>query len=431
MNNKPARFEHFTGFPALDKLCDTSRPFFLLYKVVSSIDTRLKPLTDKCLNTPSVRGIIFIVEDDDLESDDVFFLKSIIESLLFANKRAGLWGVPECFQRKLLGGYLYMRYRHQAIVQAVPRWAGVSDTPGHEICINCIDRDICTGPGKRAIQLYQRFAKRKQKQKQGKGPASQACFKTHSDLLNQKHSAYIKHCRRIESPSAYRTVYYVTNINYHSEYAYQNRFIYQCDYLSPDEYQFEYAFLKNNAINPAYAERLASLSKIQNTSQIAYSLAEKGGRFRESFYMFVTRQYGSKLLDDFGIHYKYPHTPDMQFIGAGIDVIDGEEDCYKLYFLSPKKFIANYFADFEIRISDLKSNTHYLVLRLDKHQQLRAYKIELLFMYDDLPIIEPLLKDYPYFKQHLKQGEKYNIAVEFEENKISKVNVYHRSRLPT
>jgi len=428
MNNTPRHYERFTNLEALEALCKSAHPFLLKHYIGSAQDKHLKLLADRCINAPPVQGVVFEIEKENQDFGDLFFLKTIIERFLNAEKQVGLWGVPECVPRKLLGGYLYMKYRHHSIAQKPPEQAKATKKHMLEICDKCIDQENCIGLGKRNAKTYKPITK-KRLAPQTPGQ-EQPQIEFDSTSLAEKHTEFIRHCRSLESPTATRRVYYATNIDYHSKHSYPNRFIYQCDYLGPEEYQLEYSFLKKQASNHSYIELLESISDIDVTSQIAYSLAEKDGRTRESFYMFVSKQYGTKLLDDFGIRYEPPQTPDMQFIGAGIDVIDKNPESYKIYFRSPKSFIIRYFEAFDVDISKLPHNSHYMVLRLDKNQQLVSFKIEMLFVYKDLPILKPLLENYDYFHQQLKHTGQYNIAVEFEQDSISKVNVYHQQRLP-
>jgi hypothetical protein len=171
---------------------------------------------------------------------------------------------------------------------------------------------------------------------------------------------------------------------------------------------------------------LQSAAKVEKTSQIAYSLAQKGTIFRESFYMFVSKQYGDRILKDFNVHYKYPHAFNMQFIGIGIDVIQNKIEGYKLYFQSTRDFLKNYLKPYGIEISRLKHNSYYLVLRLDKKQHFVSYKIEILIEYEDLKYFKDVMSDYDYYDMKLKQEGLYNIAIEIVDDQISKINIYHR-----
>lgn len=392
MNKKTDHFEQFSDLASLEALCKSSSPFSIVFAIGAGLDKQLHRVVELSANAPTVLGVVFSVENTDVDHRDIFFLKECVEKILIAGKRVGLWGISGTVQRRLLGGYLYMRFHCDAILPEGIEQSVFQEKPGES--------------------------------------ASSVPFDSQSSLLKDKHEAFIQHCRSIESPTTLRRVYYVTNIDYHSQYSYQDRFIYQCDYPSPREYSLEYEFLKAHAINRSYVEKLESLSDITRTSQIAYSLAEKEGHTRESFYMFVTFEYGDKLLVDLGIEYEVPQVPDMQFFGAGQDVVDGELVCHKLYFRSPKSFIIGYFRPYGIDVSALCRNSHYLVLRLDQHQRLQSYKIEMQFTYEDLPLLQALLQDYDYFQEHLEHGQPYNMAVEFEGGGISKVNVYHRDVLP-
>lgn len=175
-----------------------------------------------------------------------------------------------------------------------------------------------------------------------------------------------------------------------------------------------------------FVELLESVADIYKTSQIAYSLAQKGNTFRESFYMSVPKHYGGKILEDFHIHYDCPKCRDMHFMGVGIDVINNKIKDYKLYFLSSKYFLKSYLEPFEIDLTRIKYYSHYLVLRLDRNQSFESYKIDILLQHDDLKYFINIIDNYPYYDEKLKMSSTYTISIEIVENHISKINIYHR-----
>jgi hypothetical protein len=291
------------------------------------------------------------------------------------------------------------------------------------MCTLCTDKNICVGTDDIDISGFKPIIKKSV----SSFPVNKSQpFDQDLVFLNSMHEVYIEHCHKIESSVSYRTVYYVSNIDFKSEYSYANRFVYGCDYIGPDEYKEEFAFLRAHVIHTKYIDLLESITDMEKTSQIAYSLAQKEDIFRESFYMFVSKQYGDKVLQDFNISYKYPRSSDMQFIGVGVDVINDVAEGYKLYFQSFKSFLKSYLEPFGLDISELSHNSHYLVLRLDKHQHLVSYKIELLFLHEDLKYFKDLIDDYAYYDEKLKSSGLYNMAIEIVENRISKINIYHR-----
>ena len=421
-----SKFEHFTSFSSFELLCNSIKPFFLVYPIGSSNDKHLKKLANQCVASNSVHGVVFTIDKENHDYDQLFYLKTIIEKIMINGKNVGLWGVPNCVPRKILGGYIYMKFRYWEIAEPTVNLRSNKKRYLIEACENCFDNSNCIGLGRRNSNNYKPAAKTRAPMTALNIEQGRANFDCSS--LEKNHQAFMKHCRSIESACTYRRVYYTTNIDYHSKHSYPNRFIYQCDYLAPEEYNLEFSFLTNQAINKHWPSLFESISSIDRTKQIAYSLAEKHGEIRESFYLFVTEQYGFDLLQEIGIAYDLPKTPDMRFMGAGIDVVRGDVECYKLYFRAPKNFVINYF---EHDINGLSQNSHYVVLRLDSNSTLISFKIELLFSYKDLPVLEPLLPNYKNLREKLDPTGLYNVAVEFENDCISKVNIYHQQMLHT
>lgn len=226
-----------------------------------------------------------------------------------------------------------------------------------------------------------------------------------------------------------RYVYFATSVDYGSVHSYTDRFIYMCNHLNSKAYDKEFDFLRNQSMNSSYIDLLQFIAGIEKTSQIAYSLAEKDGVFRESFYMYTPEHYGENLLKDFDIHYAIPRSKKIQFIGVGIDVVNQKMTGYKLYFKSAKSFLSSYFGPFGIEIKKVKSKFHYFVLRLDHEQKLLSYKIEVLINHKDFKLFKALIDNYEYFDTNFEKLDIFNVAMEFEGDKISKINLYHRNYL--
>ncbi len=414
----------FQDLEQLGLFLEKEQRFYLNFNLDENNDKYLKQIIKMCMDHQGFKGVIFHVDTHKFIFDRLFFVKSLIEQLLILKKQVSIKGVPICVSRTLLGGYLYMLFVNNQVVENIENnYETQTNRVFLPMCISCIDKDGCIGTNKIDMQSFNPIIKKSLSffPVNGLKPFEQDLV-----FLNSKHEIYVEHCRNVQSLVAYRTVYYVSNIDFKSEYSYDNRFIYGCDYIGPDEYKKEFKFLRSNVIHSKYIDLLESIASIEKTSQIAYSLAQKGDIFRESFYMFVSKQYGDKILQDFQIIYKYPHSNDMQFIGVGIDVINDVIEGYKLYFQSFKSFLKSYLEPFGLDISKLSHNSHYLVLRLDKHQHLVSYKVELLFLYEELKYFRDLIDDYTYYDKKLNSTGLYNMAIEIVKNKISKINIYHR-----
>lgn len=418
----------FSNPDALKALCRDHQPFNLLYSVGSMYDSELRSIIRLCLKNRSCKGVAFLINKEKFFYSDLFFLKNLIETLLFGGKKVGIWGCPPCVSRGLLGGYLYMRMLHSHLPEEIicdDKTSNKHKTYKKK-CPSCIDYTGCHGLGTKNFQTYTPYFKKKNSLQDFE--SLQFIFKSHNKLLYKKHRVFVQHCQRIESRTTYRDLFYVKNFDFHSPHSYRNRFIYECDYLIPEEYSFEFNFLKKNAINKSYIELFENISNIDKISQIGYSLAENKGTIRESFYISVINRYGTKVLHDLGIKYDIPRTKDMRFIGTGIDVIKNDSKYFKLYFLSSKDFIIRYFEPYDIKISKINNNYCFVVLRLDQSYNFLSYKIELKISFDELDILRTLLPDLNFFKQSNDKSKKYDVAIEFVDDKISKINIYHKEQ---
>jgi len=399
--------------------------FYLHFLLGKGKEVDLKEIIHMTLNHSLCRGFVFEVNSEDFSYAKLFFIKTWLEKILIANKFLKIVGIPKCILRTLFGGYMYMRWEenqiehiHKSVQKSMVKKTFLS------ICDKCVDKDTCSAPSNIDIVSINPVIKRDMSNisKNKINP-----FDEKYNALNQIHQTFLDYCVYAKSKVSYRTVYYVSNIDFHSTYSYPNRFVYGCDYLSPREYQKEFSFLKSHVIYGRFIDKLASVALVERTSQIAYSLAQKGDNIRESFYMFVSKEYGNKILKDFSITYLYPKSLDMPFIGLGIDVIKDEIEGYKLYFRATKTFLKNYLYAFNIDITHLQYTSHYLVLRLDKQQQYISYKIEMLLKYDELHYFEKVIDTYTSYMNILQENGIYNLAIEIEENSITKINIYHRN----
>lgn len=419
--------KYFKDMSQLSLYFESQQSFYLNFKIDEGSDKYLKQIIKMCIDHDRCKGIIFHINKSRFIFDKLFFLKGLIEQLLVSKKQVGIRGVPPCVPRTLLGGYLYMRFVNNPLAEITEYEYKTQIKKNFlPMCESCIDKDICIGTDDIEMEGFKPIIKKSVSLL----PLNRLKpFDADLVFLNSMHEAYMKYCHQKESCVSYRTVYYVSNIDFKSEHSYASRFVYGCDYISPDEYEEEFEFLRAHSIYTKYIDLLESIASIDKTSQIAYSLAQKENIFRESFYMFVSKQYGDKILQDFNILYEYPRSNDMQLIGVGIDVINDVVEGYKLYFQSFKKFLKLYLEPLGLDISKLSHNSHYLVLRLNQQQHLVSYKVELLIVHEDLQYFKDLLDDYAYYDEKLQTPGLYNIAIEIVKNRISKINIYHRHYL--
>ncbi|MGW8169144.1 MAG: hypothetical protein ACWGHH_03970 [Sulfurovaceae bacterium] len=409
-----------------NKLMSDNAYLFLTVGLGNDFD--LSNIVAQCVANDHCDGIVFEIDKEAHFFDDLMFLKDYVIDLLAKDKRVGLWGIPECVIRIILDSYWYMRFLETKIAGN-----NVYDCCQNAIylpeCENCLDRGTCSGTGnKNRDFLKKRFKRSKSKPK--------VRFKTNlfqlpSTSIFNKYKKFLLHSSfgNKASSTTDRYVYFATSVDYGSVHAYANRFVYMCNHLNSKAYDKEFDFLRKQSINSAYVDLIQSVASVEKTMQVAYSLAEKNGIYRESFYMYTPEHYGERLLKDFNIHYVIPQSKKMKFIGVGIDVIDEKNVGYKLYFKCPKNFLSSYFEPLGIELKKVKAKLHYLVWRLDNEQKLLSYKIEVLIGHKDFKLFKNLIDNYEYFDRNFEKLDIFNVAIEFEEDKISKINLYHRNYL--
>lgn len=401
---------------------------YLFFSIGFGNEDDLSRIVAQCVANDYCNGVAFEIDKEAQLFDDLIFLKEIIVDLLSKNKRVGLWGMPECAIRIILNRYWYMRFCETKITKG-----NVDNNQKNAAylpeCENCLDRSTCSGTGNKNLDLLKKkFAKSKLSPK--------ARFKTNlfqlpSISVFNKYKKFLLHSSfgNKTSSTTDRYVYFATSVDYNSVHAYANRFVYMCDYLNSKAYDQEFDFLRKQSINSTYIDMLQSVASVEKTMQISYSLAEKNAVFRESFYMSTHEHYGKHLLNDFNIDYVIPQSKEMKFIGVGIDVVNQKTVGYKLYFKCSKNFLSSYFKPLGIEMEKVKAKSHYFVLRLDHEQKLLSYKIEVLVGYKDFKLFKNLIDNYKYFDINFEKLDIFNIAIEFEEDKISKINLYHRNYL--
>ncbi len=402
---------------------------YLFFTVGHGNDDDVSSIIERCIANDHCNGIVFEIDKERQLFDDLMFIKDDVVSLLAKDKRVGLWGIPECVIKIILGGYWYMRFWETKITE---------ENIAHHLtnavylpeCEKCLDRATCirVENDKNIDFLKERFNKSKSSSKK---MFKTDLFKLRSTLVFNKYKKFLLYSsfNNNKNSITVRKAYFATSVDYGSAHSYADRFIYMCSNLNSKAYDKEFDFLRKQSINSSYIDLLQSIASVKKTSQIAYSLAEKNGVFRETFYMYAPEYYGEGLLKDFSIDYVIPRIDEMKFIGVGIDVIDEKKVGYKLYFKCPKSFLSSYFEPLGIEIEKVKSESHYFVLRLDHEQKLLSYKIEVLVGHEDFKLFKNLVDNYEYFETNFEKLDIFNVAIEFEKDKISKINLYHRNYL--
>lgn len=399
---------------------------YLFFTVGFGSENEVDNMIERCIANDHCNGVVFEVDKERQLFDDLMFLKDHVVELLSSNKRVGFRGIPECVVKIILGGYWYMRFRETKITEENIDHHQ-NNTLSLPECENCLVRSNCSGTGSKNRD----FLKKKFKKCESGAGLGTNLFELPSTSVFHQYKKFLLHASFANKTSVTtnRHLYFATSIDYGSVHTYIDRFVYMCNHLNSKAYDKEFDFLRKQSMNSAYIDLLRSIACVEKTIQIAYSLAEKNGVFRETFYMYTPEHYGERLLRDFDIHYAIPRSKEMRFIGVGIDVVSQKKVGYKLYFKCPKNLLSSYFEPLGIEIEKVKSKSHYFVLRLDDAQKLVSYKIEVLVGHEDFKLFKNLVDNYDYFDTNFEKLDIFNVAMEFEKEKISKINLYHRNYL--
>ena len=409
----------------LDEEYFPNEPFIFIFKLGIGNDNALKKIIDYCLSNYMVKGFILQVDNEQKNMERFFFLESFIMLLLNNNKRVGIWGVPLCVPRTMFSPYVFMRFLEKKIEENILD-KNHRDNIFLSDCVDCIDRSTCRGF--RDIDLKKFKPLIKYKNINLVAELEKNIFDKNAKYLNNKHNLFLEHCN-INSSTTDRYLYYVQNIDFNSEHSYNNRFVYSCDFLRDNEYENEFKFINENAINKDFVFKIKSIVTVSNMEQLVYSLAEKNGKYRETFYIYRPDITSSNLLDDFKINFKVPNQNFFSFIGIGFDSIDHNIMGYKIYYKVTKNYMISYLKSLGIEGKDLSLQKHYIVFRLNNNQNLVSHKIEIRIRNEDFKHFKSLLNHFDYYNSQFTNLHIFNITLEIKDKKISKINLYHKNHL--
>jgi len=342
-------------------------------------------------------------------------LQKPLLTLLNHDKRIGIWGVPLCVVRTMFNAYIYMRFFETHIAENP---MGVKTKIFLNYCDKCIDRLGCLGF--RNIKTDTLKPTIKSIHNQYNNGYLKKPFNSTLNVLNQKHALCVHHCQT-DSKTTFRHIYYADSVSMNSKHAYTNRFIYSCDYLNSEESEFEFSFLENIVFNKKMVYKFKSLFKTSNNIQLIYSLAEKKGSYRETFYYFVPSSVSSNFLQNFNLTFD---EINYVFFGIGIDSINSELTGYKIYYKVSQSIMLTYLEKIGIKDYKFLGEKLFIVYRLNKNEDILSYKIEIEIKHQDLKYFKLFLNNYNYYAKL----DTKNITIEILEDKIEKVNIYYASR---
>ena len=420
----------YSDMASLDARIALQKNFFLNFEFGKGYENDLKQIIEACRANKSFSGIAFRLDQDRQHFQVLFFLTDEIETLLALGKQVSIWGVPVCVPLTLFSNYISMRITQSKIIKTKKEVLGKRTKLFLAECKHCSMYPSCNGLGKKNIKT---FTPHPDQRLSTSLPQITNPFKEGSFLYN-KFDIFSQYCRQENNTITSRNIFFVSNIDFGSTHSYSDRLIYSCMSLPPREYKKEFEFLRAQSLNSSYVDLIQSVATIYNNVGIGYSIAQQGGITRESFYMGTTKQYGLALLKDFKIDYIAEKEMAENFYGIGIDVIHSSIICYKLYFDFSINCSDNFCSDnfmnrlgFDIR--KLSTKNHSIVLRIDEKFQKISEKIDFAVNSDDLSLFTHLIDNIEYFKMNPDRLSIFNISIEFEDDGMSKINIYHANNV--
>ena len=198
------------------KSLSSGEDFIIYFELNKGNDKYLSQIINSCLEVRHCKGVVFYLDSQKRHvPEKLLFLRKKIGQLLIADKDVLVEGVPSCILRSVLGGYLYMRffYRKSKEPSFVENSVDNSKTPFLPMCTYCMDKHVCSGLGNMDMEAFNPIVK---KYSISVPINNMHPFETQYALLNANHEKYMKYCYSKSSQVTYRTIYYVSNINFSS-----------------------------------------------------------------------------------------------------------------------------------------------------------------------------------------------------------------------
>ena len=382
--------------------------------------------------------IILRVQKNSVEFSKLRHLKEVFLLLRQHAIDLSIVGIPYCVVQYLFGGVFYTQYR-AAFVGIDAYIDGHSQQECKDSfqlldCKRCIKFDRCYGLGIRRenhsmwnFRLKHEIREKAQRQ---------IGFPT-STLLNENYDRFVAHCTKMPLDWTDRTLRYSDAYLAAGQMEYDERFVYYCRYLLPQEADQELKFLGENISSLALRDDLAGCFSLPLPfSGLAYSVAA-GRSLRESIY-FYFHDYEDLSKSMRGLHLRVTSREEFEApYFFGVDYELSARNGYKVY--SKVNCPASCYQYLRERYSitlprEIMDIGYNIVLgrRFSNSGELVSVKIE--FNVDDHRCVESVVyRDYELDiscrRPHLR-SEYY--ALDFDlRGSLRKVTAYRTNLLPT
>jgi hypothetical protein len=422
----------YSGLKSYQVQIQSQHFFYLLFDLTKENRKQLLKIVHDCINNDNFKGVIFSINKNELILDRLFFLKEITINIISRGKSVGIWGIPYCYMQSIFGSYNYSLYVPRMIPPNSFYFSEYDRVQKYNSlmlssCQLCVKVDTCHGLGNKKENQYIPFGRvshyyrMKGRDQLVKG----------NDISMQKiYRSFAEHIDRSDLTYADRYVYFIKNLDLGSEYSFENRFVYHCDYLPKHELEVEWGFLVQHTLQHDILYDIRTLHEQERISRIAYSKVKDSTTLRESFYVSPNNEHNKELLDHFKIDLNVGFS--YKLYGVGIDFYNGKIKSYKVYCIVEKSILLRVFPEYikriGIDIENLNEEEHYFSLRFDEKKQKVSDRIDLIYNDLDYKLFKPYIDQQRLSKEFFEQIYVILFGFEFEGLEMKKINMYYQNR---
>ena len=113
----PSLYAVYIDAAQYQKWLKDKREFYLIFELSKKNRKSLLTIVQECLEYKHFRGMIFVVEKNELLFERLFYIKTLALKLLDNDKSTGVWGVPYCVMQSIFGPCDYSHYASGLIPQ--------------------------------------------------------------------------------------------------------------------------------------------------------------------------------------------------------------------------------------------------------------------------------------------------------------------------
>ncbi|MBI5900696.1 MAG: hypothetical protein HZB40_15885 [Rhodocyclales bacterium] len=236
-------------------------------------------------------------------------------------------------------------------------------------------------------------------------------------------SSFNDHVRTAGTKCTDRAIHFARKINLSRPVSLKSseRFIYYCYALSDIEIVSEFAFLRKNVVNGAFAKKLLNLYTQSTLHGYAYSVMQDQGRsLRETFYLFPRPKFFGKVA-------KYFQATWPEYQGAlpyfmGIDFCGGECTAFKYYYRINKSTAARIF--FDRRYLSLSTDDIVYVVRIGGLGDV-SNKCEPRYSSKDFEVYRSIFQNFDSALYDAGEISINRVSFDYSFGLVTKLNVYY------